>query len=259
MITTFTTPFSYTGGNLAVLIRHDGGAGSNRTVNALGTSTAGYNTLYKACWLAGYTSVGGSQGNFGILQFTYSTPLSVNLTRFEAIRSNNDVKLMWSTSSEKNSERFVIEKSLDGSSYQSIHHNSVAGNSETGSNYEYTDIEALAKSNVLYYRLKIEEKDGSSKYSKVLKLNKAGVQAGNLAMAPSLVQSVSNISFALSGPASVTYQVVDANGRIVLQDNLAGSKGNNSLLVDFSGLPAGHYVLHMHCAEFDDVVRFLKQ
>ena len=258
-VTTFQTPYHYTGGNLAVLIRHDGSDGVNRSVNALATSTTGYGTLFKACWLAGYTSIGGSQGNFGIVQFTYNTPLAVNLVKFEAYSRGNDVNLSWATASEKNSKRFVIERSTNGSSYEAIHVVAIGGNSESGNEYEYNDAAPLADHSVLYYRLKVEDNDGTYKYSKVVKLARGKVQAGNLALSPNPVQSVSNLSFTLSATTAVSYRVLDISGKVVLQEKFEGRKGQNGLLTDFSMLPSGSYVLQMQCAEFNDVVRFVKQ
>ncbi len=258
-VTTFQTPYHYTGGNLAVLIRHDGSDGVNRSVNALGTSTTGYGTLFKACWLAGYTSIGGNQANFGIVQFTYNTPLAVNLVKFEAYSRGDDVILSWATASEKNSRQFVIERSMDGGSYESIHVVAIGGDSESAKEYEYTDAGSLVDHSVLYYRLKVDDNDGTYRYSKVVKLTKGKVQAGNLALGPNPVQSISNLSFSLAATTTVSYRVLDISGKIVLQDQFEGRKGQNSLLTDFSMLPAGNYVLQMQCAEFNDVVRFVKR
>ncbi|RYZ51926.1 MAG: T9SS type A sorting domain-containing protein, partial [Sphingobacteriales bacterium] len=258
-VANFTTPYSYAGGNLAIRISHDGNSGGSRAVNAAGTATAGYNTLYKAAWSSGYGSTGGTQGNFAIIQLTYSSPLAVNLVSFEGSTKGEDVQLIWSTASEKNADRFVVQRSQDGSRFDGIDAVSAQAFAEGNKIYEYTDIAAFSKSGSLYYRLQIVDKDGSFKYSRVLKMTKEGLQKGCLTMAPNTVQAATNISFSLSMPATVSYQVLDMNGRSLLQDQVTGSKGNNSLLADFSELPAGNYVLHMNCAEFKDAIRFVKQ
>lgn len=75
----FDTPWFYSGGNLLVEIRHDGFSGTSRSIDAAGTSTAGYGSLYSACWASSYTAVSTTtQGNFVIVNFKADDALSVD-------------------------------------------------------------------------------------------------------------------------------------------------------------------------------------
>ncbi|MBL0080814.1 MAG: hypothetical protein IPP53_17425 [Bacteroidetes bacterium] len=47
--------------------------------------------------------------------------------------------MQWSTASEKNTEKFVIEKSLESSNWLSIGENTAAGNSTTLRSYDFND------------------------------------------------------------------------------------------------------------------------
>jgi len=73
----FDTPWEYTGGNLLIEIRHTGFSGTSRSLDAIGTSTQGYGTLYSACWIGSYTGVSGNQGNFCILNLQASESLNI--------------------------------------------------------------------------------------------------------------------------------------------------------------------------------------
>jgi hypothetical protein len=64
------TPYVYNGGHLLVELRHTGVSGTSRSVDAIGTTTAGYATDFSACWTGSYTGTSGSQGNFSVIQFT---------------------------------------------------------------------------------------------------------------------------------------------------------------------------------------------
>lgn len=66
----FDSPWLYSGGNLLVEIRHTGFTGTSRSVDALGTATAGYGTDFSAAWTGNYAGTSGSQGNFSIVQLT---------------------------------------------------------------------------------------------------------------------------------------------------------------------------------------------
>lgn len=80
----FTTPWFYAGGNLLVEIRHDGSSGASRSVDAAGTSTSGYGTLYSACWAGSYTSTSTTtQANFAIVNFKAEDELKT--TKFDEV------------------------------------------------------------------------------------------------------------------------------------------------------------------------------
>lgn len=62
--------WTYNGGHLLVEIRHTGNGQSSRSVDAIGTSVAGYGTLFSAAWQSNYSAANGMQGNFSIFRFT---------------------------------------------------------------------------------------------------------------------------------------------------------------------------------------------
>jgi hypothetical protein len=70
----FNTPYLYTGTNLVIEIRHTGSNGTTTSVDAVGTSSSGYGTLFTACWSSS-TSV--SQGNFSYVKISSANSLGV--------------------------------------------------------------------------------------------------------------------------------------------------------------------------------------
>lgn len=82
---TLNTPYFYTGGHLLVEIRHTGlnvlPLPIGTSVEATGTSTAGYGTLFSACWTGDSAGTAGSQGNFSTTRFTSDVDYpTLNLT-----------------------------------------------------------------------------------------------------------------------------------------------------------------------------------
>lgn len=71
---TFNTPYLYTGTNLVIEIRHTGSNGTTTSIDAVGTGTAGYGTLFTACWSSS-TSV--LQGNFSYVKINSGSVLGV--------------------------------------------------------------------------------------------------------------------------------------------------------------------------------------
>jgi hypothetical protein len=75
----FDSTWTYVDGHLLVELRHSTSTGASTSVDALGTSTSGYGTLFSACWVGSYTATtGGLQGNFSIIQLSADDPVSVS-------------------------------------------------------------------------------------------------------------------------------------------------------------------------------------
>jgi hypothetical protein len=89
------------------------------------------------------------------------------MTYFKAKKQNNStVELTWQTIGEENHKGFEIQKSTDGSNFQSIGfvQNLDKQNLTTSKNYVFLDIQYLQTS---YYRLKQIDIDGKITYSRV--------------------------------------------------------------------------------------------
>ena len=109
--------------------------------------------------------------NFSPLSFGFKTPLSalpVELISFDAERSNNGVRISWLTAAEINNERFEIERSYDGKIFELVQVEFGQGNTFETTNYSIIDNDVNLNSNVVYYRLKQVDFDGTYVYSDVV-------------------------------------------------------------------------------------------
>ena len=102
-------------------------------------------------------------------------PLPIELGSFTATKRNSTGLLEWITAQESNTDRFVIEKSFDGASYQSIGEMKAAGNSTVPQRYRFTDPQLV--NGINYYRLKIVDINGASSYSPIRMLTVSGNEA----------------------------------------------------------------------------------
>jgi hypothetical protein len=93
--------------------------------------------------------------------------LPVNLINFTGTNKDGTNLLQWSTASEQNSSRFEVERSENGSDFSTVGTVAAAGNSDKVINYQYED-RPLSNASIYYYRLKMVDKDGSTKYSNVV-------------------------------------------------------------------------------------------
>lgn len=84
--------------------------------------------------------------------------LPINLVEFEVVCNNDDVYLNWTTSSEVNNQKFVIEKSKDLQTIIKVGELEGAGNSSEVINYHFIDREVM--SGTWYYRITQFDYDG---------------------------------------------------------------------------------------------------
>ena len=104
-----------------------------------------------------------SFGNFAI--GSRSFPLPLNFLSFTAQREEGYTKLKWITSEEVNTDHFEIERSEKGTHFIKV------GSVPTLNRFnvqEYTYKDYFSFSGVMYYRIRCIDKDGKSKFSKIV-------------------------------------------------------------------------------------------
>ncbi|MDW7693099.1 T9SS type A sorting domain-containing protein [Flammeovirgaceae bacterium SG7u.111] len=112
----------------------------------------------------------GSDGNIeGKKEITISTgiiSLPVTLTSFSASLKNSFAFIEWSTVSEWDFSHYEVEKSFDGLEFDFLVEVDPQGGEDLVTDYTYTDL--FPGQNLVYYRLKMVDLDGSFEYSKVV-------------------------------------------------------------------------------------------
>ena len=169
-----------------------------------------------------------------------NSPLPVILTSFTAYQEESTVYLSWSTASEINSDYFQVERSLDGSDFQSLSRQPAAGDSQQELTYRYTDEGAANRfSGTLYYRLKMVDFDGSFEYSDItaVALNQRPGLRVHADRARGEIKLFSDWK-----ETRYTVQVADMLGRVLLKAPLQISEEQNYTF-SFSSLPPAVYVL----------------
>ena len=163
-----------------------------------------------------------------------SSPLPVILKSFNASLINAQASLSWSTSNEINVNGFAIERSEDGANFSNI--GFVAAKNTTTNTYTFNDV--LQIKNTTYYRLKITDKDGSSKYSAVVVVNTK--QSPKLDIYPNPVVHTATISHT-KATKRATIKVMMLDGKILIHQNILMGATQSS--IDVSRLIKGNYLV----------------
>lgn len=159
---------------------------------------------------------------------------------FTAEMQSEAVVLNWVMENQTSCKWFVIERSNNGSQYDSIA--IVMGTNNTHhTDYAYTDARVLNGNN--YYRLRQVDMDGSLKYSKVVCLNNSAVTKIRVYPNP----AVAVVNYALDIPAAqqVTVQVYNLAGAVVMTQQQSLAAGANQQSLAIGGLKNGNYFLRI--------------
>ena len=208
------------------------------------------NSLVTGTNAAGTITSAGAVTNFSPFTLASATPLNplpVSLTRFSAAKCNGSVCLSWVAENEQNLSSYEIEKSNDGSSFSSIL-SLTAANTAAQKTYTAKDISPFDGIN--FYRLKMIDKDGSFKYSMVLKVNKDDIRA--VTMLPNLADNFTLLK-GITGYNVV--RIMDLTGKVKLQQNIVSDIKE----IDTSFLPAGMYLLQLMGSAKTVTLKLVKQ
>ena len=170
--------------------------------------------------------------------------LPVTLTSFSTNVKDCTTQLIWTTGTEDNLSNFEVEKSLDNAN----NFLPIAMISPKGDNsvYYYTDLTPGA--NIVYYRLKMTDKNGYYQYSSV-----NDVLAGCL-IKITITNPVHDILVIKGLTSGQKISIYNMNGSLILSKNISGTTEEISL----SGITAGIYVIRIFQSSDAIVIRTMK-
>ncbi|SFQ04497.1 lamin tail domain-containing protein [Hymenobacter arizonensis] len=176
-------------------------------------------------------------------------PLPVELVRFTATRQAGGVQLAWGTATEKNSDYFDVQRSLDGQTFVPVAR--MAANGTSSQPHNYAALDAKAPASRLYYRLRQVDLDGTVAFSPVVSVSGTGAPL-ELALYPN--PTTDRITIAVPAASCRTYRVLNTLGQVV--DH--GDAATADPVVAVHRLPAGTYILELRTAAGRQMRRFVK-
>jgi 1,4-alpha-glucan branching enzyme len=191
-----------------------------------------------------FTSVQLPEPPQGYTPFTNANlALPVELTTFEVkLIQHNTAFLTWATASEKDNNRFEIERSLDGKDFGKVGEVKGKGNAVTLSKYDFTDRDLTNGTH--YYRLRQVDLDGKNALSQIVSVSVN--KSSKIKIYPNPTsERLSILTENTEGPLSV----IDQLGRAVLNFNNVPNE------INISALPSGIYFLRID----NERIRFVKK
>jgi PKD repeat protein len=171
-----------------------------------------------------------------------NSPLPINLFSFSGRRTNGGNQLNWVTASEANSAKFVVERSSDGQSYTTIGEVAAAGNSNSSRSYGFLDSRMQTGDN--YYRLKMVDKDGSFRYSNVVRIgSNSTLMITSVQPNPTTAgtRALLVITDGERGAANIT--VSNVAGQVLKSYRVNNNTGNVQVELSTDNMASGNYLV----------------
>jgi hypothetical protein len=164
----------------------------------------------------------------GTAVINVSAVLAADLIAVNAKVAQGKNLLTWATASEKNNDKFVVERSANGLDFVTVGEVKAAGTSQTVNNYAFSDENVAGSIN--YYRLKMVDVDGKSNTSKVVAVASKGTLAVNVVR--SLEGSKVNIVSDSEGEATIN--VYNLNGQLVANQAVNVTSGSSEHILNLN-------------------------
>ena len=174
-------------------------------------------------------------------------PLPVELINFDGTLLDEKVSLEWNVGVEVEVQDYEVQRSFDSKDFISLTSIDAKGDD---SNYDFMDERLEGVQGKVYYRLKINDLDGSVQYSDQIQFN-LGSDLNDLSVYPTVASE--QIRLKSASKAFVTVEILDANGVVVFStDNVRLS---DDIDLDTSEFKPGVYQLRVKSGQDDIVVR----
>lgn len=183
---------------------------------------------------------------------------------FNGRKENEIVNLNWATGNEQNTDRFWVQRSINGTNYTDIGSRKAAGNSSGTRTYQYPDADGpKLPAPVLYYRIRQVDLDGKFTYSNVVAIQNTKAANGPLVQVyPNPFTQQLNVKVqSTAAPATEDrLELYNNAGLLVYSRNLANRPANG--VVNINNLPfltQGVYYLRVYIGGEMEVVKIVKQ
>ncbi len=162
--------------------------------------------------------------------------LPTTLQSFNAKSNKNGVELNWTSINEMNFNYYQLEKSISGSEFSTLAIIKAKSINGSATNYSFFDASMTAEKQ--YYRLKMVDKDGKSKYSQIVFINTR--RAVDFAVYPNPVIDQMVVTHPIVKSKDVL-NIYTINGRFIKTILLA--EGTMQTTISGANLPKGSYTI----------------
>ena len=218
-------------------------AGATDMTNWEAPLNPGSYTQYLIC-LSNYSSaITTVPLSFGGTAVVSCSPLGIESVQLTGQNDFGYNTLKWTSSGEFNVDKYIIERSEDGSNYSEIGSVNATGLSLESLSYQFEDLQPILKE-MGYYRVKLQRNNGTTVTSNTIAIEQEFMH--DLEIVKALPNpATNNLTILLSSKVETAYQLTlsNLNGKEVWSSDQKIQKGLTSTSIDVSQLQTGFYFL----------------
>jgi hypothetical protein len=178
------------------------------------------------------------------------TELPIELLAFRGKYLNGNVEISWETATEIDNDYMEVQRSYDGDAFTTI--GVIDGNGTTTDKhyYAFTD-RNVPSERIIYYRLAQYDFDGDNETFKIIAI-KSGFHTGGMKVEVYPNPATEKVSLSFDGllvNSEVIVQIIDLNGRILLQKRTVANEGPVTI-EGLDELSHGIYLIKAQSSDF---------
>ena len=197
-----------------------------------GTYVAGVNNLISRTGMTGFSEFAAIQGS--------NIALPIELLTFKGYADKNVNVLEWTTASEINTDKFIVERSIDSKKWEDVAEVESAGDSRITSSYKAIDDQPYSKA---YYRLKSIDRDGRFQVSESIFIERNDRTFKLYSVSPNPNRGDFTVTFNAASDGESRLILVNSLGMRVHSQNVNSKAGTNAEYLNATNLTNGIYTL----------------
>jgi hypothetical protein len=187
------------------------------------------------------------------LQLYEINPLPIDLMNFDGLCENNEIKLNWSTASERDNDFFTIEQTCDGINFTNVANIDGAGNSNSVINYSITVPNNC--SGISYFRISQTDFNGAKELFDMISIDCKDQLPIEIYPNP----AENELTVKIGSLKVQRIELLDAAGRLISKGEFLNGVSNTTITFDLTKMSAGVYIVK--CEQKNGIIffeRFLK-
>jgi dienelactone hydrolase len=189
-------------------------------------------------------TVGGGTSSWNFANFELAllgpqSTLPVHFVYFNSQCNGSSVNLQWKTAQEQNTKDFSVQRSTDGASWTEIGKAAAAGQSAQERTYAFVDKTASPNS---MYRIVETDATGQQTISAIVRSSCSSAR-NEVTLYPNPSAGNSALNLSLEKATSITLQVLDVKGAMMVQKQIELPQGTSTIPVNLTNYPNGVYTI----------------
>lgn len=168
-------------------------------------------------------------------------PMNDKITSFRGNMQNRRSQLSWKTSANHETAYFDVQRSANGTDFETVGRVDADATLGTMATYQFTDDLGPSHAGLVYYRLRARMDMGSVAYSGIISLQ-AEAAPGEVAVYPNPVKNVLQLSIPAQKRGEATIQLYNMSGSLVKVARQSLNTGGNQVQMNVAALQPGTYM-----------------